>query len=543
MKKYILYVVAMLAFVGCIKNDIPFRAAVPRITKFEVEGAKSVTITDVSRTIAVELDETTDIRHVKVTAIEFEAPNFDLESMVEENARLQESFSEAKDFTKDFSFTIFTHYEYAFVIKTTQNISREFSVDGQVGSSVIDAENYRVHAQVSKYQDMYNINITSMKLGPKDITHYSKTPHEMRNFHDGEVSLFVTYHNRDEEWKIFIEQVDSSLQLDRVDAWTCIAWVYATGIAGQESGFYYREKGASEWAKLSGEEIKHDGGSFSGAFKNLTPLTSYECYAYCGSEQTAISEFTTGEARQVPNHSFEVYSYAETDKYQSFFDPSAYMEEDRTKWWDSGNVASAKYGYVINRPDTEQHRDGKTSACLETKYAVVKLGAGNLFSGEFGGMSGSGLDGKVNFGRYWSARPQAVRFWVRYKGGLISSKGAGTHLKVGDYDECQIKFALGNWNYVTYRGTKESPVCVDTSDQSTFWDMKTIDGTIAYADLIIKGDGKIYEWEQVTLPLEYKSTSIEPVYIIISCAASRYGDYYEGSENSTLWIDKIEMIY
>jgi hypothetical protein len=44
------------------------------------------------------------------------------------------------------------------------------------------------------------------------------------------------------------------------------------------------------------------------------------------------------------------------------------------------------------------------------------------------------------------------------------------------------------------------------------------------------------------IPLEYVSSEI-PSYVVVSAAASRYGDYFTGGLGSTLYLDELEFIY
>ena len=78
--------------------------------------------------------------------------------------------------------------------------------------------------------------------------------------------------------------------------------------------------------------------------------------------------------------------------------------------------------------------------------------------------------------------------------------------------------------------------------------------TIADGDLIIHKDGYIlngaekvdstpWEWSEYTIPLNYHTMDQIPTHIIISCAASQYGDYFTGCSSSKLWIDAVELIY
>jgi hypothetical protein len=111
-------------------------------------------------------------------------------------------------------------------------------------------------------------------------------------------------------------------------------------------------------------------------------------------------------------------------------------------------------------------------------------------------------------------------------------------------------------------GTENSPVTVDTSNSKTFIDYvddaKTGGKTIAYGDAIFKADGTTYindpdfqtaetykcnDWKQIEIPIVYYNTAQPVTHIIISGAASRFGDYFEGYNGSKLWIDNIELIY
>jgi hypothetical protein len=85
-------------------------------------------------------------------------------------------------------------------------------------------------------------------------------------------------------------------------------------------------------------------------------------------------------------------------------------------------------------------------------------------------------------------------------------------------------------------------------------DFKTDASTIAHGNLVIHNDGYILndaekvvkttsEWVEYTIPLNYHDMDAIPTHIVISCAASRYGDYFTGCSSSKLWIDAVELIY
>jgi hypothetical protein len=165
--------------------------------------------------------------------------------------------------------------------------------------------------------------------------------------------------------------------------------------------------------------------------------------------------------------------------------------------------------------------------------------------------------GKVNFGRPWTTRPKAMRVWCKYSTGAINQVDKipdGVEIVKGTtMDEAEIKFALGNWDYRTYGGTKDSPVQVNTTDKSTFIDYATDPSTIAYGNLILCHDSYVLNgvrttaatdgWVLYEIPLDYKSTTTYPTHLIISCASSRYGDYFTGYDAAALWVDGVELIY
>ena len=177
---------------------------------------------------------------------------------------------------------------------------------------------------------------------------------------------------------------------------------------------------------------------------------------------------------------------------------------------------------------------------------MVKFAAGNLFSGRFGELIGTS-GGTVFFGRPFTARPTAMRFWMKYSGGVINRESGNVPAdgKKGNYDKAMIRVALGTWDYKKYGGDAESPVLVNTTDVSTFVDYSTDPSTIALGEKIVSSDesNPAKDWIQVTLPLVYRDETRFPTHIIISCAASMYGDYFSGFDGSKLWIDGVELIY
>ena len=318
--------------------------------------------------------------------------------------------------------------------------------------------------------------------------------------------------------------------------------------------FEYRVAGSDGAWSRSVAATRISEGSYSALINGLAGETEYEyrlvvTKAADGSEEIVdgTKTVTTEATPQVPNSSFETVSHAESSNYYSFYDPASSDPALQSKWWCSGNKGSTTVGssYQITYPDTGDKQDGNQSVCLESRYVIVKFAAGNLFCGRFGATIGTS-GGTVYFGRPFTARPTAMRFWAKYSSGKINRVGNGpAGVQSGDYDKASLRIALGTWDYKKYGGDANSPILVNTTDESTFMDYATDESTIAFGERILTADAdnSTNVWQQITIPLDYKTTTEYPTHIMIAFAASMYGDYFTGCDSSKLWLDKIELLY
>ena len=552
MKKLIYILIMALGLSACIDNDLPYPVVVPHITALEAEGAESVSIDYENRTVTVYFPETKDLRSVSILSVEIDekvaVPSVDIVGV--------------HDLTSPLRFKIRTYDDYSWTIVGVRNVERYFTVEGQVGSSVIDPVNCRAIAMVGKNADISNIKVTSLKLGPKGLSSYSLDYSTMKDFTHG-VAVDVTAFDLTETWNLFVEVTEASVEITKVNPWAYEAYVTSIGVAGQKNGFRYRLAGVGEWTTVADSDMTSDGGTFTAHIKSLLPETIYEVQAFSGDDSSSIYEFETEPAVKLPNGSFEYASKVAGKDYYKFYDPSCGVEEGMYMFWGSGNGegsegvnGSANMGIVITYIDTEDKVDGKQSVRAQTSQLAGMLAAGNLFTGQFAGLVGTS-GGKVNFGRPWTTRPSALKLYCKYKTGkidIINGTPAGVTLTKEDYDRADIKVAIGNWNYKTYGGTKDSPVQVNTTLESTFVDFYTDKSTIANGDVIIYNDGYAINngekvaaatdgWIEYIIPLEYRNLNAYPTHIVVSCAASQYGDYFTGYDKTKLWIDAVELIY
>ncbi len=553
MKKLLIYIVfAVGVLSGCIWNDLPYPVVVPNVTSVIVDEAEKIDIDYSKRVITIYLPETQDIRTVAIRSVQVD----------QEIAHVPEELSGVHDLTNPLRFTITTYQDYEWTIVGVRNVTRYFTVQGQVGASVIDEVNHRVLASVGKDEDIENITVTSLKLGAEGKTTYSIPMEEMKDFSAG-IYVDVTEFDYTETWAIFVEVTDASVEVQKVNAWANMAYVTSIGVAGVENGFQFREMGASEWIDVPAEDITSDGGSFVAHIKGLKPETEYEVVAVCEGETSPSVSFITESATPVPNGSFEYASLVSGASYYKFYDPDCGFEDGSYMYWGSGNGeglegvnGSASMGIVITYIDKDEKVDGQQSVRAQTSQLAGILAAGNLFTGQFAGLVGTS-GGKVNFGRPWTTRPVALKLYCKYETGKVDILGnlpPGISLSKDDHDRAEVKFALGTWDYRKYGGNPASPIHVNTTDSETFVDFKTDESTIAYGNLVIYNDGYVLndeekvgsatsEWVEYTIPLNYRDMETAPTHIVISCAASRYGDYFTGCSSSKLWIDAVELIY
>ena len=393
---------------------------------------------------------------------------------------------------------------------------------------------------------------------------YKMTP--MYTIKDGDLvfSLLVDYTTDIVDDVIIFDPVSTGLSMTPgYEVWATHTTVYADVDATENEGktvqFAYSANG-SDWSYVDG--VNHVEGAWKAEITGLTPATQYSYNLLLDGEVVGETlTFTTEAAPKIPNGSFENCSLVAGESYYKFYDPNSSDPDSRTMFWGSGNGegaegvnGSASMGIVITYVDTDNKVHGNQSVKAQTSSMVGMLAAGNIFTGQFMGLVGTS-GGKVNFGRPWTSRPAALKLYCKYSTGkmnIVNNNNLG--VSKDDYDRAQIKVAIGTWNYKTYGGTKESPVHVNTTDESTFVDFYTDPSTIANGDVIIYHDGYSINkgakvsanttgWIEYTIPLEYRQFTTYPTHIVISCAASQFGDYFTGYDQTALWVDAVELIY
>ncbi len=530
-----LFVAVSALLSSCISNDIPYPVVELTISSVEGEGFVMQTPDYTNRVITLKLDETTDISKVNISSV-----------MYSSDAELSTPLIGVFDLRTPLSVVLSFYQDYEWTICAEQSFERYFKVEGQIGNEIIDAENHTARLYVSESVDLTNVTIKELKLGPEGITTISPSIEEITYF-ESYRRVTIKYHSFEEEWRLYVEPTDVKVDLSKCDVWAKRAYLTAAGDSSGECGFLYRVEGESDWISISDDQIERSEGSFSATALGLEADTPYEFKAYSGEDESVIVSARSEQIVELENGGFEQWSQPAN--------PWLPYSDESTRFWDSGNVGATLLGasYNLTTPcyDVRPNSDGSISAQLQSRKVTVKFAAGNIFVGQF--VKIAGTNGIVGFGQPFTQRPIALRGWVKYNQGVIDMVGEnppGENLVAGvSYDTGVIYAALGSWtpeiygvsaNETTMLGTEHTPIIIDTRDKSTFFNPNS-EAVISYGEMLFTQSQS--EWIQFEIPLVYSTTSEVPTHLVIVATASRYGDYFTGSTQSTMWLDDLELLY
>ena len=323
-----------------------------------------------------------------------------------------------------------------------------------------------------------------------------------------------------------METVDVAVRTIGVDAWTCVAWVHGQAEAGRDNGIEYRLATQTEWTRLPASSITQDGGSFTGRIDHLSPNTGYVARTYSDTDLGDEVTFTTGSAVQPPNADFD----------QWWLDGKVWCPwaENGQPYWGTGNKGATTLGNSNSVPTDDTPSGSGWAAMLETRFVgigiVGKLAAGNLFAGTY--VRTDGTNGILSFGRPFAERPTKLQGMFKYKSVTIDKSSNEMNWLIGRPDTCIVWVALID---------SPEPFEIRTNPANRQLFDPEGDEVIAYGSM--QHGQTIDQWTPFEFELKYKSTSRVPKYILITCSASKYGDYFTGGNGSVLYLDDFELIY
>lgn len=347
-------------------------------------------------------------------------------------------------------------------------------------------------------------------------------------------------------WNIVVSNATvATTEAISYEIWTSKATLHGkvTGTLASTPKFQYRVKGSgSSWTVVDADLTES---TFSKEITGLNPGTTYEYQAMDGTQASTVTcEFTTETAFQPNNASFE---YTQTYKVSTILgnkDCLFFYQVGKEMWWDTGNTGSATAGKNLTTQDSNIKNSGNYSAKLASANIMGTFAAGNLFTGKFLGTEDM-TKGILGWGRPCTSRPKALKVWVRYTPGTVD-KG-DSHISNGETDKGIIYVAVGDWKSSDSAYGSEWPIVVRTKGPVLF--NPHDEGTIGYGEHIFTenyGTETETSLKEITIPLDYEGYggyNRKPETILIVASASQYGDYYEGSSSSVMWLDDMELIY
>mgnify|MGYP003206247879 CR=1 FL=1 len=388
-----------------------------------------------------------------------------------------------------------------------------------------------------KARDHYILNIKLQETGTENIT------------------VQVDPSMQEYSYEFTVSQKPTNQGLLSANAWATFAYLTAenvtsaSGIDLSTLKIQYRQKDTEDWTTA---ETTVADNSYSATAMNLTPAKTYEYRLTGGLETPAFNinggEFTTEEAIVLYNGGFDDWYKAGNGAWYAITEKDAQINGSDSdgnlySFWDSGNVGASTIGTNPTQGDASMvytQGEGKKSAKLASRFVGVpglagKFAAGNLYIGHY--VETLGMDGaKINFGQQFEVRPTALKGYLHYTPGAIDYKGdnqPANTVEIGNTDINSIFIAL----------TTEIYPIDNTNPKSGLFD-KNDERVIAYGELPASECGTTNgQWKEFNIPLEYKSLTVKPKYIIIVCSASKYGDYFTGSTKSVMYLDDFELIY
>lgn len=377
----------------------------------------------------------------------------------------------------------------------------------------------------------------------------------MNLFPNGEHNVLFTVTDNNGKTGTGVMQIilsDAKMRTDAVvdaDVWATKATLRGTVMKPELSGFAfnYRERGAQQWQTVAVDGAFGEGASMSVELTGLASGTIYEYQAVCdGFDTSDVMTFTTESELQLPNAGME--------EWDTSGEAHLICAPGGELFWDSGNHGSSTMGKNVTQRASDVKHSGDYSAKLESQFVRIgmfgKFAAGNLFVGQY--LKTLGTNGSLGWGRPFASRPKALKVYVQYTPAAVTDIGKDIPSTVpvpakGDMDCGIIYVAIVDeskkqTNDVDAGKPKEWPVVIKTADKNKDRKLfsKNDENVIAYGERVFtEATGGMIE---VEIPLEYFKTDVKASNIILTCSASKYGDYFTGGP-SVMYVDDFELIY
>jgi len=295
-------------------------------------------------------------------------------------------------------------------------------------------------------------------------------------------------------------------------------------------------EGKGEWQHFPA--VASDNNTYTAQVEGICAGHTYEYNLVIDGKTIGTSlAFSTPNGNQIPNGNLEDWC----NDGDGVIIP---YHTSNNPYWCTGNYGTA----ILSKNITQSSNDvrpgskGTKSMYMDSEYIVVKFAAGNGYIGSWGGMS-NGTNAKVYFGQpfEFNAKPKAIRFWAKWNCGKIDKIDKGV-AKKGDPDLCKIFCCLTTDTHLVDssngKETTFSPSDADIKSGDARYDK------VLYSAYMESTESQA-EWKEITIPFTFygEDPNQVPSHIILTFTCSGYGDFFDGSTESWLYVDDIELVY
>ena len=319
-------------------------------------------------------------------------------------------------------------------------------------------------------------------------------------------------------------------------AWTGCSSTLSATVYGAPSSveILYRE-GEEEWKRSTASMSEEN--TYSATIGDLAPNHTYECaLSVNGKNIGATRSFTLANGNQIPNGDLEDWCKDGDGVIIPY-------HTSNNPYWCTGNYGTA----ILSKNITQSSNDvrpgskGTKSMYMDSEYIVVKFAAGNGYLGSWGGMDGT--NAKVYFGQPFdfNAKPKAIRLWAKWNCGTIDKVSSNVGKK-GNPDLCKMFCALTTDSHLV-----DSSKGAETTFSPSDADIKSGDpryDKVLYSAYFDTTESQT-EWKMVEIPFTFYGDDPNqvPTHIMLTFTCSGYGDFFDGSTSSWMYVDDIELVY
>lgn len=308
----------------------------------------------------------------------------------------------------------------------------------------------------------------------------------------------------------------------------------------------YRRQGTNDWTSITateGEDYTYtaivtpvwssktvNGHTVYTLEKGISANTTYEYVLSIDGKDGNVNSFTTVTTQTIPYGDME-------DETLSCFTTG----NTSTLAWGSGNNNNTSSLCTIS---TFSGMGGSHCAKLQATNKLTFMAAGNLFLGTF---NMSGLNGSVGFGQKytWLARPAALKFKMHVTLGSVNSNRYNGPLDTGTTDIATVYVAVIDWS-ARHSVTSGASTPTGTWSPADGPDAVSEGKILGYGVLDITESTSGSSMVETSVPILWYDRESKPsgnYTLIIACSTSKYGDYMNGCDSNTMYVDDFEWSY